>query len=95
MASSTERRYGVVYLAQRVWDDEADTKFYGHWDRYDHEGDAVEGPGWTNAEAAIAWGQERASVVLIRIGDPPQQYYSAGDELPVGDAGNILIWPPE
>ena len=50
-----------------------------------------EGPGWPTADMAIAWGRQRADIVLIRIG-VPGTYYSAGDIDPVGD--HPLHWPP-
>lgn len=43
-----------------------------------------------DADEAIAWGSERAAVVLIRTGD--SDYYSAGEHNP--DPDRFLPWPP-
>jgi hypothetical protein len=43
------------------------------------------------ADAAIAWGRERASTVLIRLGRTDETYFSAGDQA----AGGLALWPPE
>lgn len=49
------------------------------------------GPGWPTAELAVAWGRERADVVLIRIG-VPGTYYSAGDSEPTDE--QLPRWDP-
>jgi hypothetical protein len=89
----TSRKHGVVYIAQRVLEFESSTEFYGHWEPAESE--TIEsGPGWDDPESAIAWGRERAPVVLIRIGQPPQQHYSAGETFPAGrpPEGGVLQW---
>jgi hypothetical protein len=51
----------------------------------------------TGAEAAIAWGRERASVVWIRLGNRGDTYFSAGQEHPADDEPEEFVrhWPPE
>jgi hypothetical protein len=49
------------------------------------------------AEAAIAWGQERADVVLIRLGHRGDTYFSAGSihkEYLADPDEPMPIWPP-
>ena len=42
------------------------------------------------AEAAIAWGHERAPRVLIRLGHSTDMYFSAGDQR----EPSVPPWPP-
>jgi hypothetical protein len=49
-----------------------------------------QGPGWTNAASAVAWGRERAPVVLIRLG--LDRSFSAGDRQPLGE--HLPEWTP-
>jgi hypothetical protein len=48
------------------------------------------------ADAAIAWGRERAQIVLIRLSHSAGSYFSAGEVTHSGslDAGSIPAWPP-
>ena len=93
-----ELKSGIVYLAQRLEGWPGEPEFYGHWEvDAPDEGPMLEGPGWSTAEEAIAWGRERAPVVIIRVGRQPwQQHYSAGDVFPDLEPprGGLLPWPP-
>jgi len=62
-------------------------RFYGHFERDDR---LIEEFDDLSAEEAIAWGRERAEVVLIRMGD--SDYYSAGQSNP--DPEEYEPWPP-
>jgi len=57
------------------------------------------GPGWDDAEAAVAWGRTRAPVVIVRlgIGWGNVRIYSAGDRWPtvIQPDHPVLPWPPE
>ena len=83
-------RRGIVYIAQDL-DERGERRdfFSGHWELPDPPTSLEHGPGWTDAEEALAWGRERAPVVLVRLGS---QYYSAGDAEPEGK--NLPRWPP-
>jgi hypothetical protein len=70
-----EVRHGVIYLAE---DPEHDPPFGGYWDNGDPPAMLEEGPGWATAADAVAWGRERARIVLIRLW--PDRYFSAGDQ---------------
>ena len=61
------------------------------WQDEDAEG-AVENVDLDGADAAIAWGRERSRVVLIRLGNRGDTYFSAGEEHVVDDEGEPL--PP-
>lgn len=67
--------------------DPATSVFWASW-QDDGVLDDVELQG---AEAAIAWGRERANAVLIRLGHTEQTYFSAGD----GPASEMPPWPPQ
>lgn len=97
---SRSMRQGIVYIAEEL-DDEwepGQPRFRGHWQIEDATDTFLEGPGWDDPNAAVAWGRERAPEVYIRIGrTEPQTYYSAGV---VHDAGELADdplprWPPE
>jgi hypothetical protein len=81
-------RHGIVYLAE---DDGADPRFGGYWDNGVPPAMLEQGPGWTNAASAVAWGRERAPVVLIRLGH--DRSFSAGDRQPLGE--HLPEWTPE
>ena len=94
------RGTGIVYIAEEVESDadggwRATGRYAGHWET------GVEGahkmlewgPGWTDASDAIRWGRERAPLVLIRVGDPPRTYYSAGDRDP--EDTQMPRWPTD
>jgi hypothetical protein len=62
------------------------------WVSWQDEGldDVIESDDIVGAEAAIAWGRERADVVVIRLGHTDDTYFSAGDITdPSGPS-----WPP-
>jgi hypothetical protein len=78
---------GVVFISEDPWAEEFDSpRFTGHWEA--SEGGSNElvenGPGWDSPEDAIAWGRQRAPIVLIRVGPFPQRYFSAGVQQPPG-----------
>jgi hypothetical protein len=83
-----DRVEATVFIAEL--EDPADSfmltgLFYGHLERDDDLADQFEG---LPADEAIAWGRERAGVVLVRTGE--SDYYSAGAENPDG----LPEWPP-
>jgi hypothetical protein len=93
MSDSIQRR-GIVWVARegpvpegRLVDPTA-TLFWASW-QHDEEG-ALGDAEIRGAEAAIAWGRERAKVVLIRLGSDENTYFSAGDE----PRPDIPPWPP-
>lgn len=69
-------------------------RFWASWqdDEADEPLDDVDLDG---AEAAIAWGRERSRVVLIRLGNRGDTYFSAGEEHVANDDGPLPLWPPE
>jgi hypothetical protein len=81
-----EQRHGIVYLSE---DPEEDPPFGGYWDNGDPPDMLEQGPGWMTAPEAVAWGRERAHVVLIRLW--PDRYFSAGDR----HEEDLPIWPDE
>ncbi len=85
-------RDGIVYISEL--DDSPTPAFHCHWESGDASGPFLveQGPRYARAEDAIAWGRERADVVLIRVGPLPQKYYSAGTRLPPCE--ELPIWPP-
>lgn len=69
-------------------------RFQAHWES-EREGRPVlveQGPEFDSAEEAITWGRRRAPIVLIRVGPPPQTYYSAGERDPAGE--QLPRWVP-
>jgi hypothetical protein len=62
-------------------------RFSGHLEIGEDAGEAFED---LPVDAAIGWGRERATVVLIRTGDG--DYHSAGDHNP--DPEQLPPWPP-
>jgi hypothetical protein len=93
MADSIKRR-GIVWIAREGpvpegrLVDPIGTLFWASW-KHDEEG-LLGDADIRGAEAAIAWGRERAKVVLIRLGKYENTYFSAGDE-PLRD---MPSWPP-
>jgi hypothetical protein len=76
--------------------DPAGSRFWASW-QDEGEDDALEHVEIEGAEAAIAWGRERASVVWIRLGHRGDTYFSAGDEhLAFDEPGDepVPSWPP-
>ena len=63
------------------------------WVSWQEEGldDVIESDDILGAEAAIAWGRERADVVVIRLGHMHDTYFSAGD---IPDP-SMPSWPPQ
>lgn len=80
-----DARYGIIYLAE---DPDRDLPFYGYWDAGDPPAMLEDGPGWATAAEAVAWGRERASVVLLRLWT--DGYVSAGEQQPRG--GSLPVW---
>jgi hypothetical protein len=69
---------GIVYLARS--DSAHDTpRFTGHWDRGEPPEILEQGPGWDDLHDAVAWGNERAPRVLVRLGGTEDTIYSAGE----------------
>ena len=66
--------------------DPANTAFWASWE---YKGN-MEDVHVLGAAEAIAWGRQRASRVLIRLGHTRESYFSAGDE---SDDG-LPRWPP-
>jgi hypothetical protein len=63
-----------------------------HWEG-ERDGRPVfleDGPAGLNVEGAVAWGRERAPLVLVRLGG--SRYFSAGTEDPSDEA--LPRWPP-
>lgn len=95
-------RRGTVYIApvepvpaDGSMIDPASAKFWASWQDEDADGplDDVDLDG---AGAAIAWGRERSSVVLIRLGNRGDTYFSAGEEHVEDDEDDPMPqWPPE
>jgi hypothetical protein len=88
-----ERLSGVVFVGENFDLDDAfrlTGLFSAHWE--DPGGDAyLQGPAEVPVAEAIAWGRERAPVVLVRLGDD-DEHYSAGEKQP---DETIRIWPPD
>lgn len=71
-------RLGIVYLARS--DPAHDTpRFTGYWDRGEPPEVLEQGPGWDDLHDAVAWGNERAPRVLVRLGGTEDTIYSAGE----------------
>jgi hypothetical protein len=91
MASRKRSSVTAVYIAE-LEDFEGSSiltgRFRAHVESEDDGlGEEIED---VSADEAIAWGRERADVVLIRTGD--SDYYSAGAENP--DLDDLPEWPP-
>jgi hypothetical protein len=71
-------------------------RWVGHVEPYDddhYEEGRPDGEWWDSVDDAIAWGRERAPIVLVRIGNT---HYSAGALHAEDDEDNPLpLWPPE
>jgi hypothetical protein len=79
---------GTVYIA--FVDSDPDQRLEGHWEAI--SGELLElGPGWDRVDDAIAWGRERAPVVLVF---KDGQHYSAGDIPDMGDASDPTPYAP-
>jgi hypothetical protein len=91
-----ERR-GTVYIGARSRNNPP--RFTGYWEAEDYFGRdetppglLERGPGWEDPDEAIKWGRDRATVVIVRIGNT---HYSAGDELALDEDDQPLPeWPP-
>jgi len=80
MSVESDRLTGTVFIAEQEDPDDlfmVTGLFAGHLERDDDLADEFED---LPADEAIAWGRQRARVVLIRTGD--SDYYSAGVENP-------------
>jgi hypothetical protein len=74
--------------------DPHDSLFWVSWQDWDdatRRGQLLESTDVRGADAAIAWGRERATVVLIRLGHSGDTYFSAGEN----PAPSVPSWPPE
>lgn len=88
---------GTVYIAPSAFDvptgrmvDPETSLFWVSW-QDETADDVVESrDDIVGAEAAIAWGRERADVVVIRLGHRGDTYFSAGD---IPDP-SMPPWPP-
>ena len=70
------------------------------WVAYCEDGERSEGsPGFDSVEDAIAWGRERAEIVLVRLGGDVEAIYSAGRahaaERTDGTGWRFPAWPPK
>jgi hypothetical protein len=67
-----------------------------NWDEIREEGELISAAMIRGADAAIAWGRERADVILIRLGHTRGTYYSAGsvEPKPAERDATIPTWPP-
>jgi hypothetical protein len=93
------RRRGKVYIApvEHVPADGSmvDPETALFWCSWQDDDEALEDVDLDGAEAAIAWGRERSSVVLIRLGNRGDTYFSSGEEHPdQGEYDPLPIWPP-
>jgi hypothetical protein len=75
-----DARHGIVYLAEEP---DRDLPFGGYWDAGDPPALLEAGPGWATAAEAVAWGRQRARVVLLRL--LTDGYVSAGEQQPRGE----------
>ena len=92
---------GTVYIAPSAFEippgrmvDPEESRFWMSWQDWDkirEAGELIESTDVDGADAAIAWGRERADVVLIRLGHSDGTYFSAGD---TPDA-SMPPWPPK
>src|SRR5689334_17319925 len=90
MRNSSPVKEGTVWIAEDG--DPHDSTYWAgvfsaHWVRPDDGFE--EGPQGVSADDAIAWGRERADVVLIRSGD--SDYFSAGTRQRAGET--LPEWP--
>lgn len=84
-------RSGDVYITED-WDAEdfLTGRFSASWTSGRGDGPWARGPCGVSAEEAIAWGRERAPVVVLRVGEGA--HYSAGDEQPREE---LPPWPSD
>jgi hypothetical protein len=87
-----KKKRGVVFIAPTRVDipagrmvDPTTSWFWVSW----QDDEPIENEDVLGAEAAIAWGRERADRVAIRLGHTADTYFSAGIR-PTGDPQ----WPP-
>jgi hypothetical protein len=94
-------RQGTVSIAPSAWNipdgrmvDPETSRFWVSWQIHDAEkgeGGVLEDAEIVGADAAIAWGRERADEVFIRLGDTGDTDFSAGA---VAGDDPIPRWPP-
>jgi hypothetical protein len=84
-----DERHGIVWLAEISAFAGVPAHFSGIWGDESPPRHYEDGPDWPDAESALAWGRERARVVLIHRAEG--QYFSAGDDDPRGD-GDWKRW---
>jgi len=89
-------RFGIVYIASSS-DPEAHA-FTGYWDRFEPSEMLEQGPGWDDVDEAIAWGRQRATHILVRLGSDDTSVYSAGEvrlsRYAEGTGDTYPEWPP-
>ena len=75
--------HGVVFLA---FDESEDLHWQGYWDPQEPPDSEVveQGPGWSSADAAVAWGRRRAHRVFIRMDDFSDYLWAGLGEAPDG-----------
>jgi hypothetical protein len=92
---------GAVYIswhpdAERWPRSPDEPLFQGHWEPgHRRQPDFINGPGWEDVEEAIAWGRERAPVVLVYLGSHEERIYSAGERYvgPPHPRWPPAVWP--
>jgi hypothetical protein len=98
----TDKR-GIAFIAPSAFDvptgrmvDPETSLFWVSWQ--ENEPDDPVDDEIRGAEAAIAWGRERADVVFIRLGHDGDTYFSAGVVHPGPDEYDdapLPEWPPQ
>jgi hypothetical protein len=72
--------------------------FWASWQGSEGSGDgAIEDAEVHGAEAAIAWGRARSSIVFIRLGHRGDTYFWAGEgpePVEEPDDDPLPVWPP-
>jgi hypothetical protein len=70
---------GIVHIAISHPLREDRPRYRGHWEDGQMPATILEeGPGWDDTQTAVAWGRERAPIVLVRVGRDEHSIYSAG-----------------
>jgi len=86
-----DERHGIVWLAEISEFAGVPAHFSGYWGDESPPRHYEDGPDWPDAESAVAWGRERARIVLIRPAEEGQ-CFSAGEDDPSWD-GDWKRWP--
>jgi hypothetical protein len=65
-------------------------EYSAHWEADEPRPHIVEeGPGWDNVDDAIAWGRERAPIVVVILAASDRTYSAGEQRLP-----SLPEWPP-